>query len=95
MNSDEIKKISELARLEVGSAEATALALEIEAILGYVSQVKDVVGTRLDEEGVVLGQVVNVFREDISPTEPGTFSQELINEFPQKQGDYLKVKKIL
>ena len=73
--------------------EAESLSGEISSILEYVGQVKSVVGDQTD--GIEMGPAANVLRDDINPTEPGTYSKALTAEFPDKEGDYLKVKKIL
>lgn len=99
ITSDDIKKLANLARIELSEAEETKLASEIESILGYVSQIKEVSQSgeaKMGEaEGFENSPNRNVMRDDIDPTESGTYSQDLIAEFPNKQGDYLKVKKIL
>lgn len=88
-----IKNLADLARIEIDEKEAEKLAGEIEAILGYVGQVTSVAGDL--GEGVEFGAVLNVTREDSNPTESGTYSKELIAEFPDKEEGYLKVKKVL
>lgn len=106
ISKEEIKKLAELARIEITDTEAEKLKSDMGAILDYVGQVKEVVGDNSDSSAFpspqmrrgrheVRGEVVNVMREDADPTEPGTYSQEIINEFPEREGDYLKVKKIL
>lgn len=93
ISKEDIKKLADLARIEVSDKEAENLTGEIGSILDYVGQVQKVAGT--DDVGVEVGFVKNVFREDENPTESGAYSKELIAEFPEKEGDYLKVKKIL
>ena len=66
---------------------------EMDSILDYVGQVKSVAGDSSDE--IEVGTNFNVMREDGEPTLAGTYSKELIAEFPDKQDRYLKVKKIL
>lgn len=105
ISKEEIKKLADLARIEVGDKEAENLGSEMESILEYVGQVKSIT-TKRDAESPPLvvrgavafakvGGVINIMREDQNPTESGNYSKELIDEFPNKDGDYLKVKKIL
>lgn len=103
ISTEEIKKLAELARIDVEPEEQQKLASEMDAILEYVGQIKSVTegestGVPSTDQGegdtIVRGEV-NVMREDENPTEAGTHSQQLIAEFPNKEGDYLKVKKIL
>lgn len=99
VSKEEIKRLADLARVMVEEKEAEELALEIDQILEYVGQVKEISGdvesfdTPLNVRGD--GGVINVMREDENPNEPGAYREELIAEFPNKDGDYLKVKKIL
>jgi aspartyl-tRNA(Asn)/glutamyl-tRNA(Gln) amidotransferase subunit C len=105
ISGEEIKKLADLARIEIKEEEIESLRGEMDAILDYVGQVKSVVGG--DVEGLVpslndkrgLGGDINVMREDESAswrtTESGTYNKELIAEFPKSENNYLKVKKIL
>jgi aspartyl-tRNA(Asn)/glutamyl-tRNA(Gln) amidotransferase subunit C len=106
ISKEEVKRLADLARIEIGEGEAEELAGEMDAILGYVGQVKSVVSDDYESSVIsypdqgegrheVRGEGVNVLREDEVLHQPGEFSRELINEFPDKEGDYLKVKKIL
>ena len=100
ISKEDIKKLADLARIDIGEMEQEKLASEIDAILGYV---KSIQGLHPDktfslenvEEGLEVGTPRNIMREDINPTEPETHSKELIAEFPNSENNYLKVKKIL
>ena len=99
---EEIKKLAELARIDIEDKEIESLRGEMDAILGYIGQVKEITSNEEKKENPPLkirggqgGDMKNIMREDENPTESGTYSQELIAEFPEKEGDYLKVKKIL
>jgi aspartyl-tRNA(Asn)/glutamyl-tRNA(Gln) amidotransferase subunit C len=100
ISKEEIKKLADLARIEMGEEEQSKLASEMGDILNYVSQVKEI--TEGKEAGSLplnirggLGGDINVMREDANHTSSETYSKELIAEFPARENDYLKVKKIL
>jgi aspartyl-tRNA(Asn)/glutamyl-tRNA(Gln) amidotransferase subunit C len=93
ISKEEIKRLADLARIEIADSEIQNLSQEMDAILDYVGQVKSITGK--EPSGVDVGPVYNVMREDENPTAPGAYHRELIAEFPNKDGDYLKVKKIL
>jgi aspartyl-tRNA(Asn)/glutamyl-tRNA(Gln) amidotransferase subunit C len=93
ISKEDVKKLADLARIEMKEGEMEELSKEMDSILGYVSQVQEVAGESVDD--VEVGFVRNVMREDENPTEGGTNSKEIITEFPNKEGDFLKVKKIL
>lgn len=89
---EEVKKLADLARIEMGDEEIEKLRGEMDAILDYVGQIKSVTE---DLGGNMNESKTNVFREDIDPTESETHSKEILAAFPQKEKNYLKVKKIL
>lgn len=93
MTKEEILHLASLARIQVSDQEVEKFQAEIQSILEYVGQVNDIVSDS-DLEKVV-GQVHNVFREDEVTNEPGSCSDDLIRAFPDSEGNYLKVKKIL
>ena len=93
ISEKDIKKLADLARIEIKEEEQKELAKEIDQILDYVKLVSQFHSDSTSESGQ--GEVINVMREDKNPTESGTYSKELIEEFPDKKGNYLKVKKIL
>ena len=94
---EEIKKMAELARIEISDEETESLRGEMDSILDYVKLIQQFHPDEAFPKGNAkegLG-VINVLREDTNPTESQTHNKELIAEFPNKEGDYLKVKKIL
>jgi aspartyl-tRNA(Asn)/glutamyl-tRNA(Gln) amidotransferase subunit C len=94
ISKEDIKKLADLARIDIKEEEQTKLASEIDEILGYVGQVKEMAGN-ISNKNEDIGPLRNVWRQDENPTETGTYSKELIAEFPRSENNYLKVKKIL
>lgn len=91
VNSEDIKKLAFLSRIELSAEEENAFAREIDAILGYVSQISSVTGSG----ETPLPPLHNIFRADGEPHESGLYSEPLLAQAPDRQGDYFKVKKIL
>ena len=94
VSSDDVKKLAGLARLALTDEEVTKLQGEIASIVSYIDTVQKVElpdipagSPYFDEE--------NVMREDGAPHETGKFAEKLKAQFPEREGDYLKVKKIL
>jgi aspartyl-tRNA(Asn)/glutamyl-tRNA(Gln) amidotransferase subunit C len=94
MNKDEVLKLAKLARIDIDDMEAEKLSHEFEAILGYVAEVKKVLGAKseLSKEDFLLQ---NVMREDNNPHESGIYTEKIVAEMPASKDGYLKVKKIL
>lgn len=89
----DIEKLAQLARIELTEGEKQAYLKEISAILNYVDQIKEVVG-KVGEERKV-GDLRNVMRADEVKNAPGSNTEAIVGEFPAKEGNLLKVKKIL
>mgnify|MGYP001606831611 CR=1 FL=1 len=89
---EDVQKLAELARISVPSEELPALAAEFDSILAYIGQLDELsVGGRSMEGR----EVRNVFRNDGEPHAKGTWTEALVNQFPQHEGDALSVKQII
>ncbi|MFT5036529.1 MAG: aspartyl-tRNA(Asn)/glutamyl-tRNA(Gln) amidotransferase subunit C [Candidatus Azotimanducaceae bacterium] len=93
MTKEEILHLGTLARIKLTDNEVVKLQEEITSILGYVSSIDAVVkdGALIKE----VGPVHNVFREDVISNEPNEYTEAILNEMPDRDGQYLRVKKIL
>lgn len=89
---EEVKKLAELARIEVGDAEAATLATDMEQILGYVEQVRNIAEI---PGGVPEGGPVNVMRADAEPHKSSAYTDALMSAAPETEDGLVKVKKIL
>ena len=93
ITTEDIKHLADLSRIEVSSAEAEKLTGEIDSILGYVGQIKN--ATEGGEEKTTVPLLHNVMREDMVTHEPKEYTEAILANAPARDGDYLKVKKIL
>jgi aspartyl-tRNA(Asn)/glutamyl-tRNA(Gln) amidotransferase subunit C len=93
MKKEDIERLATLARIELTETEAVSFAEDISSILGYVSEIKDITGGK-DAEKVV-GALYNVMREDGEPHAGGLYTEDLLDAAPEREGQYVKVKKIL
>lgn len=91
VNKDEIKNLAGLARIEITDAEADSLTTEIDSILAYVGQIKDVSST----EALSAPVLKNVLRDDVPTNADNEYTEDILNNAPSREGRYLKVKKIL
>lgn len=93
MTKEEILHLSTLSRLRLTPEEADKMNPEIDAILEYVGTVNQLVDDgHLSKE---VGAVHNVFRVDETANPTDSRADDLIAAFPEREGNYLKVKKIL
>ncbi|MFC1720716.1 Asp-tRNA(Asn)/Glu-tRNA(Gln) amidotransferase subunit GatC [Patescibacteria group bacterium] len=89
---DEIKKLSQLSRIDMDEGEMKELQNDMESILGYVEQISEVV---TEEHEPIAGEHRNIMREDGEPYESGKYTEDILNEMPKVKDGYLEVKKIL
>ncbi len=92
ISADDVRKVAQLARLELPEDQISTFTAQLEKILGYVAQLEQV-----DTEGVPpttrAVEVVNVTRDDgVTPT---PVREKLLNLAPQREGDFFRVPKIL
>ena len=92
ISADDVRKVAQLARLQLPEDKIATYTGQLERILDYVDQLQAV-----DTEGVPpttrAVEVVNVTRDDVVvPTE---VREQLLDEAPQREGDFFRVPKIL
>ena len=92
ISADDVRKVAHLARLDLAEATIATYTSQLERILDYVAHLE-----RVDTEGVPpttrAVEVVNVTRDDtVNPT---PVREELLNLAPEREGDFLRVPKIM
>lgn len=93
MKKEDIRQLASLSRIAVTDAEVDSLQSEIGAILEYVGQIQAM--TNSVDGAKVPGAVFNKMRADEVTHEPGTYTEAILRELPAREGDFMKVKKIL
>lgn len=91
-SADDVRKLAALARIDIPEDGLPKLAAEFESILAYVSQLDSL---QVADASTSVSTVHNVFREDGEPHETGAFTELVARQFPEREGDYLKVKQII
>ena len=88
----DVEHLLGLARITVSDSEKELLRHDLEEILAYVSQVKDVTAELFVPTA---GELRNVMREDENPHESGIFTEDILKQAPARDGNRISVKKIL
>ena len=92
ITADDVRKVAQLARLDLPDDTIATYTGQLERILDYVDQLQAV-----DTEGVLpttrAVEVVNATREDtVVDTD---VRQDLLDQAPQREGAFFRVPKIL
>ena len=92
ITKDEVKKVAQLARLELNDGEINNHAEQLEKILGYIEQLEKI---NTDDVPCTTRaiEVINVFRKDENKNFDCT--EELLELGPSREDEYFKVPKII
>jgi aspartyl/glutamyl-tRNA(Asn/Gln) amidotransferase C subunit len=98
MQLADIKKLADLARIDISEEEMEEIAKDFDSILAYVGQVQEV--SKLNKIEALHENpdnyfLQNVMREDIVTNKKGEYSSKITAEMPDTQDEFLKVKQIL
>ncbi len=92
MDSKELQKLADLARIAIAEEELKGLQKDMEAILKYVSRVEEVV---INAESELASTADAFLRNDENPHETSLHTKELLEEAPKTKDGYVQVKKII
>lgn len=98
MELEDIKKLANLARIDMSDEEMEGLAKDLDAILAYVGQVQEV--SKLGKNEALHDNPLNYFlqnvmREDVVINKRGEYTEQILADAPDTQDGYLKVKQIM
>lgn len=88
---EDLANLSALARISVTPEEEEKMLHDMQAILGYVSEINEVSG---DVERIK-GNHYNIVREDVITHEPGSNTEALLEEAPETEDGHVKVAQVL
>jgi len=94
ISADDVRKLARLSRLALTDEEVEKLRGEMDSIVAYIDTIQKVTLPQTPAGSVYL-DIENVMRDDANPHEPDAFTEALLSQAPRREGDYLKVKKIL
>lgn len=91
--TEDVKRLASLSRIEIPEAELAGFASEFDAILAYVGKLEELTLPTGDDRP--LPTVRNVFREDGEPHPAGRYTDKIVAQFPEKEGNSLSVQQII
>jgi aspartyl/glutamyl-tRNA(Asn/Gln) amidotransferase C subunit len=92
-SADEVQKLAALSRLSLPEEKLDTFAKEFDSILAYVGKLDEL--TLPAHNARRIPTVRNVFRTDSEPHEKGKYTEKLARQFPDHDGNSLKVKQII
>ena len=92
ISSDEVKKVAQLARLELNESEIDKHAEQLEKILEYIKQLEKINTDNIPCTTRAI-EVVNVLRKDEKKDYKN--SEELLDLAPSRENKFFKVPKII
>lgn len=98
LNSDNIRYLAKLARLDVDSSEAEELKNDLDKILKYVEKINEL---KLDSLETLVNLIDSLELREDEPFINSSYEDYedairiIIDNFPDKENNYLKVPKVL
>ena len=92
LTEEEVKKVAEMARIELTDAEVAKFQKDLSSVLDYVAELQEVDTSGLEIVSSVTG-LENVQRADVAY--PVEYQQDIMANAPEKKEAYYKVKSIL
>lgn len=92
MQLADIKRLAEMARIDMDDTELADIAKDFDSILAYVGQVKEVSEMSDSNKNYMLE---NVMRDDVVTNQAGEYTDKILAQMPDTQDGFLKVKQIL
>lgn len=92
MEKQDIEALAKLARINLSEEEKVSFAQDMGSILAYIDKIREVATV---DKPAQIDQVHNVFREDVVLEYDRDQAERIKNQFPDREGDFLKVKSIL
>jgi aspartyl-tRNA(Asn)/glutamyl-tRNA(Gln) amidotransferase subunit C len=88
---EDLDNLSHLARITVQEEEKEKMLTDMQAILGYVSEINEISG----DVKRIRGAHYNIVREDIVTNASGTNTEAFLKEAPATEDGYVKVAQVL
>ena len=98
MKLEDVKKLADLARIDMSDEEMAIIAKDFDPILAYVGQVQEALKL---SENISDGKkpedhfLYNIMREDVVTNNGGEYTEKILADAPDTENGFLKVKQIL
>jgi aspartyl-tRNA(Asn)/glutamyl-tRNA(Gln) amidotransferase subunit C len=89
---DDVNNLCALARLSISEEEKESLAADMGRIVEYIQQIQSV---EIPDDIHPTHTLHNISREDSDMGAPNQYTEILLAEAPERDGQYIKVQKVL
>lgn len=87
---EDLENLSTLARIDITPEEKPKMLADMQAILGYISEINSVEGSLSKE----VNPHHNITRPDVITHETGSNTKALLDEAPATEDGYVKVEQV-
>lgn len=91
----DLDTLSKLARIDILASEKQKMLADMQAILGYISEINEVQSTDIASRSIEEENLFNVVREDVVTHATGSNTALILEEAPSVQEGYIKVEQVL
>jgi len=102
MQIEDVKKLANLARIDMSEDEMKEVAKDFDSILAYVGQVQEASKLVQGEQDITeKGKrpedhfLYNVMREDVTTNKSGEHTEKILKNAPETEDGFIKVKQIM
>ena len=87
----DLDNLSRLARIDIAKEEKAKMLLDMQAILGYISEINEVEGELVYGEEVLF----NIVRDDVVTHATGSNTEAILANAPATEDGYVEVMQVL
>ncbi len=95
MTLTEVQKLADLIRIDMDQTELESVARDMDSVLAYVDQIRAVAASIPEADGNPELTLTNVMRADTGTLPEGVYTDAVVANAPDHDGNFIKVKKIL
>lgn len=88
LTRDDVKRLADLARLELSDEETVNAEKDLDSILGYVNRLSEIETTNV--EPMTMPAKADGWREDVALPTDEAERELILSNFPSRRGDLLK-----
>lgn len=95
ISKEEVRKLSQLARIEINEKETEELQERLSGVLEFVSVLRKADVSESATDKPAESGLKNVFRNDDNTQKPAQYTEAILAQAPEKENTHIKVKKII